>query len=92
MSKHTTGPWSVAETRHGYDTVIRGPKGEPIALSLIGGYAKKEGGANSSLIAAAPDLLEALNWVIRNHYDAGVVGARANDLARAAIARATGDE
>jgi hypothetical protein len=30
MSDFTQGPFSVAETRHKYDTVIRGPKNEPI--------------------------------------------------------------
>lgn len=87
MSKHTTGPWSVAETRHGYDTVIRGPKSEPIAIALIGGYSKKEGGANSLLIAAAPELLEAAMKV-----NALSIQSDAHKELRAAIAKATGDE
>ena len=108
MTKHTEGPWSVAETRHNYDTVIRGPKGEPIALALIAGYTKQEGAANTALLAAAPDLLEALQW-----YEAKAVqmGRAAIDQdsklllelmkeiaveygarARAAIAKATGDQ
>ncbi len=60
MSDFTQGPFSVAETRHKYDIVIRGPKNEPIALVLIAGFSKKEGAANANLLAAAPDLLEAL--------------------------------
>ena len=64
MTAHTEGPWSAAETRHNYDTVIRGPKGEPIALALIAGYTKKEGAANTALLAAAPDLLEALSGML----------------------------
>lgn len=93
MSKHTPGPWSVAETRHGYDTVIRGPKSEPIALALIGGYSKKEGGANSLLIAAAPELLEAcqmlLTLIRRN---APELSGKVCGYADAAIAKATGEQ
>ena len=58
MSDFTQGPFSVAETRHKYDIVIRGPKNEPIALVLIAGFSKKEGAANARLIAAAPTMHE----------------------------------
>jgi hypothetical protein len=97
MTMHTEGPWSVAETRHNYDTVIRGPKGEPIALALIAGYTKQEGAANTALLAAAPDLLEALQELCEIVEDA-IEQKSAKDLdsftlqpARAAIARATGE-
>lgn len=66
MSKHTPGPWDVAETRLNYDTVIRGTKREPIALVQISGYSKSEGAANANLIAAAPDLLEELKKITRH--------------------------
>lgn len=118
-TKHTPGPWSVAETRHNYDTVIRGPKGEPIALALIAGYTKQEGAANTALLAAAPDLLEACEtfaeWLGREESGFARAGnkrdtpegerewrdwynenlrlcALAQDQARAAIARATGEQ
>ena len=58
MSDFTQGPFSVAETRHKYDIVIRGPKNEPIALVLIAGFSKKEGAANATLLAAAPTMHE----------------------------------
>ena len=64
--KYTPGPWSVAETRLNYDTVIRGQKKEPIALVQIAGYSKSEGGANSGLIAAAPTILEELKKITRH--------------------------
>ena len=97
MTMHTEGPWSVAETRHNYDTVIRGPKGEPIALALIAGYTKQEGTANATLLAAAPDLLEALKVMVRDY---GAAHAACGDLemspallqAQRAIARATGEQ
>lgn len=93
MTKHTEGPWSVAETRHNYDTVIRGPKGEPIALALIAGYTKQEGAANTVLLAAAPDLLEALRSAVNDADAWGLADDECDwlPIARAAIARATGE-
>ena len=91
-TKYTEGPWSVAETRHNYDTVIRGPRGEPIALTLIAGYTKKEGTANSALLAAAPDLLEALKWMVLRTEEGGYPDGKCLEDARAAIAKATGEQ
>lgn len=88
MTMHTEGPWSVAETRHNYDTVIRGPKGEPIALALIAGYTKQEGTANTTLLAAAPDLLEACRAAWWNSLD---LPESVREVLSAAIARATGE-
>ena len=98
MTMHTEGPWSVAETRHNYDTVIRGPKGEPIALALIAGYTKQEGTANTVLLAAAPDLLDALQRIEeywnQDQNETAMADAcwHAINTARAAIARATGEQ
>jgi hypothetical protein len=48
--------------------------------------------ANGRLIAAAPDLLEALKEMLDNHEDACTgYGEGAADKARAAIAKATGE-
>ena len=98
MSDFTQGPFSVAETRHKYDIVIRGPKNEPIALVLIAGFSKKEGAANANLLAAAPDLLEALQNIAeywnQDQNEAAMADAcwHAIHTARAAIAKATGDQ
>ena len=89
MSDFTQGPFSVAETRHKYDIVIRGPKNEPIALVLIAGFSKKEGAANANLLAAAPDLLEALK---RCKFDSLNMTLEDHEFCRAAIARATGEQ
>ena len=88
MSDFTQGPFSVAETRHKYDIVIRGPKNEPIALVLIAGFSKKEGAANANLLAAAPDLLEALK---RCKFDSLNMTLEDREFCRAAIAKATGE-
>ena len=90
MSDFTQGPFSVAETRHKYDIVIRGPKNEPIALVLIAGFSKKEGAANANLLAAAPDLLEALQGLLNALPSATTHPAIKS--ARAAIAKSTGEQ
>ena len=98
MSDFTQGPFSVAETRHKYDIVIRGPKNEPIALVLIAGFSKKEGAANANLIAAAPDLLEALRGMFAMWRSVcRAQGWEPEHLAeavraQAAIAKATGEQ
>ena len=96
-TKFTQGPFSVAETRHKYDIVIRGPKNEPIALVLIAGFSKKEGAANASLLAAAPDLLDALQdvdalWMHHSiaHGDGKI--SPLHEKVVAAIAKATGEQ
>ena len=87
-TKFTQGPFSVAETRHKYDIVIRGPKNEPIALVLIAGFSKKEGAANANLLAAAPDLLDALK---RCKFDSLNMTLEDREFCRAAISKATGE-
>lgn len=62
MSKHTPGPWNALDR-----AVLKGPPGEErtwiIASCPVNALGKKtktsEAQANASLIAAAPDLLEA---------------------------------
>lgn len=62
MSKHTKGPWSVTYTHgKGYPGQIEADNGT--LITTWGGICRKstaEGQANAELMAAAPDLLEAL--------------------------------
>jgi len=85
--KHTPGPWSADECRSGFavyayksgDVVVRTEDEE-------GRYGAIDNEANARLIAAAPELLEALIGVVK-------VADRATqefDKARAAISRAIG--
>ncbi|MDO9227141.1 MAG: hypothetical protein Q8M09_12435 [Pseudomonadota bacterium] len=69
-------PRMAADTEHT-------PILDPLALWGIQGMSRDQ---MLRLIGAAPALLNALELVVRNHDDAGVVGQRAIDLARAAIA------
>ena len=75
---------------------------------MIAGYTKQEGAANTVLLAAAPDLLEALQWYEAKavqmgraaiHQDSKLMLALMKEIAveygakaRAAIARATGEQ
>lgn len=97
MSKHTTGPWAWQEGTpiiscqwNGRYHVIAGVECKTLAWHEDANCAGREAGANARLIAAAPDLLEALQEV------EAFMGADFDDLpsaskARAAIAKATGE-
>jgi hypothetical protein len=92
MSKHTPGPWEVVELVDGYD--IRSPESRcRIATAsdpeaVWGAIGREE---DACLIAAAPELLEALESLVQR------VGgdewfAEWAGMARAAIAKAKGEE
>ena len=96
-AKHTQGPWE-AVIQPGCHAVIASLSGGPKAVAIIGNNTPDDGNepmrfANARLMAAAPDLLEALTGLLE------VVNVRIDDprtqqfdKARAAIARATGEE
>ena len=86
MNKHTPGPW----THEGQGDITgiedngfgRGP------VDVCSVYLRTVEGrheANARLIAAAPDLLEALECLIKSDHDDVI------EMARAAIARARGE-
>lgn len=98
-SKHTPGPWvaqrSPATHDGQYDFAIHGVKATVIAEAFgrdsRGNIVAAE--ANARLIAAAPDLLEALRWFIEDidgthtemlDFDANVTRSRAA-LAKAGV-------
>jgi hypothetical protein len=90
-TKHTAGPWHIA--RFEASTVeIRNERGLIVAEV---GDSSVEDEADARLIAAAPELLEALDILVANlTNDLECDGHRAEDdvrvkLARAAIAKAT---
>lgn len=89
-AKHTPGPWLVE-----HDTDITGSEASPeigcvgkvdiahVYLRAVPGKTE----ANARLIAAAPDLLEALRVA-----EESVGDLKALEIVRAAIAKATGDQ
>ena len=66
MTKHTPGPWYLREIR-GFDGIIRTVDGDPVAsvgLSVgLSGCSEQTARANARLVAAAPDMLKALQQV-----------------------------
>lgn len=61
MTKHTPGPWFIGRSGHGKPYQIETADG--LCVTKWGGIsrpASQEGEANARLIAAAPDLLDAL--------------------------------
>lgn len=82
--KHTPGPWAI-----NCDLGIYAATGTQWAIASVGfGWPhqpdRREAEANAHLIAAAPELLEALEYLV------GLGGGDCLDMARAAIAKARG--
>ena len=95
MSKHTPGPWVVGNQDPLNFGVQRGCGTEPIGFvygpsfpehSEVGQRAL----ANARLIAAAPELLEALQYMLNVCPAIDAQGEEAHYQARAAIAKAEG--
>ena len=97
MSGHTPGPWTdkaIDESQWGvYDS-----RGWSVAQAhqikvLSADIKQAERTANARLIAAAPDLLAALERLVRQHGSDGIEysGDHPVAVARAAIAKATGE-
>lgn len=105
--KHTPGPWVIGNNHDASseDFIIR--QGDDLDALAIGsafvdhiGLPLDEARHNAALIAAAPELLEALAWfadelqgIIHQICPHGVplIVSEAHDKARAAIARAKGE-
>ena len=85
-TKHTPGPW---HTRVYHGEAVRdgvAVYGDGITVVRdIWGRTLEQSAANAALIAAAPDMLAALEWVAHTSDD-----CNSRDAARAAIAKATG--
>ena len=88
-AKHTPGPWFVQDipTASIYISPAGGRPSVALALTKVNVPAG-ETMANARLIAAAPDLLEALRYLLDNDGDCSADGIA---TCRAAIAKATGE-
>lgn len=81
MSKHTQGPWAATSNDH----PEQGVYGSGYRIAKMTGGEIQRDHANARLIAAAPELLEALKDLVNNG-----IGTEAVKHARAAIAKAEG--
>ena len=93
--KRTPGPWRIGTAPPNGEQAIGTIRGMMVAVATTGVGMEKETLANASLIAAAPELLDALQEVlpmleqllmIRGEPEPGSIGHKA----RAAISKAIG--
>jgi hypothetical protein len=101
MSKHTPGPWT-AEPNGGDDDDLRklficANTGAETTIAEVFTGLEEDAEANAALIAAAPDLAEAVRELLATHPAAyrepGPIDNRTDNaikIARAAIAKAEG--
>ena len=99
MSKHTPGPWTQGTSRAGKECVWLNGRTEPDhGMGPEHTWIDCCTEANARLIAAAPDLLEALQSAERamsnKHFAAEVLAhdSIVREMIRAAIAKATGEQ
>ena len=87
-TKYTKGPWEFAEFPKAKDWDVASD-----TTPVCSGYLNDEGKANARLIAAAPELLEALEMVAQHAPASGPLwhGSEPMTKARAAIAKAKGE-
>ena len=81
MSKHTPGPWFVEENEMMGRDIVSGDK---LAIVCTQVYSP----VDAAIIAAAPDLLAALQSMLEGNHNQQDV----REAARAAIAKATGTD
>lgn len=94
ISKHTPGPWTLDD--RGYKYIVSKSGNGYITRdvcrldgSTMAALAQE---ANARLIAAAPELLEALELLVDNPYRDGIESdERLRRIGRAAIAKAKGE-
>ena len=89
-TKFTPGPWYVSK-RNPLRVIESGPRGNTIAKCGVnlGACGQVDAEANAILIAAAPELLAALQFIVASY---GKLQSGAMDEARAAIAKALGEQ
>lgn len=90
-TKHTPGPWKVIDRRPHFGIVQVGKGGVIATIPSNTIKSNDEKQANAALIAAAPELLEALIDIVQAHdvkMGKSAIELRIS-LARAAIAKAT---
>jgi hypothetical protein len=96
--KHTPGPWEIVQSDHGIVVRTESPKKTRYGASryaAIGGFERSdpqqlaEALANARLIAAAPELLEALQ-ILFERANRNSIDPFALQQAVAAIVKATG--
>jgi hypothetical protein len=91
MINHTPSPWHLMETEPGIDADMDVFTTTPRYAGGKGLIARVVDADDAVLIAAAPDLLEALRVIVANASSVQMYPQWAVDVARAAISKATGE-
>lgn len=96
MNKHTPGPWASDNVgavigADGFSVGIAFQRASTRVEYEEGGWLERDAVANARLMAAAPDLLEALESLLSYHDKCGVDSSH-GDKARSAIAKAKGEQ
>ena len=90
--KHTPGPWVDGQLEDNDCCEVMDERGYYIATCHDGVRGERNADANARLIAAAPDLLEALQELANCGAEAWGEDRPCVHIARAAIAKATGQQ
>ena len=90
-AKHTPatpGPWVVSRVMEDESALINDSTGRTILL--VENFTPAERDANAALIAAAPELADALEQIVRGDFPHGGTysGSQCVEIARAALAKA----
>ncbi len=89
-TKHTPGPWRYEESTK----TIRAVHSNYWLVTMDSWDGAINNEANAQLIASAPELLEALKLLIKNHEDIGIVNVTLDEriiaISKQAIAKAEG--
>lgn len=95
MSGHTPGPWAISkrnDAERPYSIISGAETGRAYAVAMCPRYRGEDWEEDARLIAAAPELLEALTWLVRCNDEVRHpqwLDSPAEIAARAAIAKAT---
>ena len=88
-TKHTPGPWSILDERRGFIVTACDDCYDVATVRNIG---NRDNAANARLIAAAPNMLAALQIADRTFAENGLLACHAaRQEIRAAIQKATGE-
>lgn len=92
MAEHTPGPWNVEVLKSNPNEVyVVGANGRSVAYVIHNDDERKQQRPDAALIAAAPAMLEALEYITSWNPDKGKWNPEtARDLANAALAKAAG--
>ena len=92
QSKHTPGPWELV-IQNDFRATLYKPGRQGIVTEVVNeNKLQDDDNANAQLIAAAPELLEALEWAWEFYTDKEQVPDKVIDIIEATINKARGTE